>query len=249
MLQNCISSLKKLLLRDFRQRASAELSSSYQEALFHHHGVEETRTVPLQTSFPALVTMKKPANSNVLQGIDPKVMRDDMATILKSEAPNPPRLTSLHQRQSTKQIVVRLPTADDRKQSSDMFHKEASSAYIDKVEIPSTTYFVVLWSVDVSNPQRVQEEMGYTYGTLDNKIKSAKVICRHKKIDRDGTPKDTGCGYVELNLSTAQLPQQLLRQGTIRCDNQLRRVEAINPMQSVLRRFKCHKYGHKAQDD
>lgn len=38
------------------------------------------------------------------------------------------------------------------------------------------------------------------------------------------------------------------KQRVPRCDNQIRRVEAVDPLRSVLRSYKCPKYGHMARN-
>lgn len=85
-------------------------------------------------------------------------------------------------------------------------------------------------SVDVSDLHRLQSELCWASEELDNNVDTIRTIFWHKETDQTGRPRDTGHGHVQIDPYSAELQLQLPQQGTLRYDNQVRKVEAVNPL-------------------
>lgn len=173
-------------------------------------------------------------------------MRSDMLKLLKDTEQTLPRLTSLYQRQSTRQVVMRFPTAEDRETGERKNFLACGRNKRGKGWMPTASFPMVDGSVDITHIKRLQTELPSCNRELENQILSTNVIYKHKSPDQNGVLKEP-TGHLQINLASFHSKRNYffrLELGSTTSPE----TWSSEPTAITITVLYGHKYVHKAKD-
>ena len=139
-------------------------------------------------------------------------------------------------RERDNNVYITFNDSADVAKASSLFQKKADCSRIFKsVSQLDIFYPVVALFVDVSDTDRLKDELEHRNPLLKNRIQSLKVVF---------TKPNTSIGHVKVFLRTKQSKAEILRKARVYVFDSTHRVVDIDLNREVRRCFNCQRYGH-----